>query len=79
MQAEDYVHRIGRTGRAARFGRAITLVSELDSRRTGDIERLLRERIPRLELEGFAYKPMPRPPRRTKAGRKKHRGSRGRR
>jgi ATP-dependent RNA helicase RhlE len=59
MQAEDYVHRIGRTGRAARFGRAVTLVSELDSRRTRDIERLLGEKIPRLKLEGFPYKPVP--------------------
>jgi ATP-dependent RNA helicase RhlE len=62
MQAEDYVHRIGRTGRAARFGKAITLVSELDRRRTQDIERLLKKKIPRLELEGFSYKPASVPP-----------------
>ena len=87
MQAEDYVHRIGRTGRAARFGQAITLVCELDSRRTQDIERLLREKIPRMELEGFDYKPMRRPPatgrrrdsRRPKRGRKKPGNSRSRR
>jgi ATP-dependent RNA helicase RhlE len=57
MQPEDYVHRIGRTGRAARTGRAITLVSELDQRRAKDIERLLGEDIPRIELEGFARGP----------------------
>ena len=57
MQPEDYVHRIGRTGRAARTGRAVTLVSELDERRATDIERLLGEEIPRIELEGFARDP----------------------
>jgi len=57
MQPEDYVHRIGRTGRAARTGRAVTLVSELDERRARDIERLLGEEIPRIELEGFTRGP----------------------
>ena len=66
MQAEDYVHRIGRTGRAARFGKAITLVSELDGRRTQDIERLLRKKIPRLELEGFSYQATPPAPARDR-------------
>jgi ATP-dependent RNA helicase RhlE len=69
MQAEDYVHRIGRTGRAARFGKAITLVCELDARRTQDIERLLRKTIPRLELEGFPYKSAKSAPARDRRGR----------
>ncbi len=56
MQAEDYVHRIGRTGRAARTGKAVTLVTDLDERRAREIEKLLGERIPRIELEGFAGK-----------------------
>jgi superfamily II DNA/RNA helicase len=55
MQAEDYVHRIGRTGRAERTGKAITLVSELDARRVADIERLLGHPVPRVELAGFDY------------------------
>jgi ATP-dependent RNA helicase DeaD len=87
MQAEDYVHRIGRTGRAERHGRAITLVSELDDRRVQDIERLLRNKIPRLEVEGFRYKPMRqragagrrRDSRPAKQGKKKRGGSRKRR
>jgi ATP-dependent RNA helicase RhlE len=57
MQPEDYVHRIGRTGRAARTGRAVTLVSELDERRAREIERLLGQKIPRIELEGFTGEP----------------------
>jgi len=58
MQAEDYVHRIGRTGRAERLGQAITFVSELDRRRAGDIERLVGT-VEKIELEGFPYKPIP--------------------
>jgi ATP-dependent RNA helicase RhlE len=56
MHAEDYVHRIGRTGRAARTGKAITLVSELDGRRVAEIERLLGEKVPRVELDDFEYR-----------------------
>jgi len=58
MQAEDYVHRIGRTGRAERLGQAVTFVSELDRRRAGDIERLVGT-VEKVELEGFPYKPIP--------------------
>jgi ATP-dependent RNA helicase RhlE len=78
MQPEDYVHRIGRTGRAERSGKAVTLVSELDGRRSTEIERLLGEEIPRIELEGFAYE---RPSRKREAagtGREPRRGRRRR-
>jgi ATP-dependent RNA helicase RhlE len=54
MHAEDYVHRIGRTGRAERAGRAVTLVTARDERRAADIEHLLGESVPRVRLEGFA-------------------------
>ncbi len=46
--AEDYVHRIGRTGRAGASGLAVTLVSRDDSRLVGDIEKLIKKKI---ELE----------------------------
>jgi len=59
MHAEDYVHRIGRTGRAERSGKAITLVCELDGRRTNDIEKLLGETIRRVKLERFDYRRWP--------------------
>jgi len=59
MHAEDYVHRIGRTGRAERDGKAVTLVCELDGRRTRDIEKLLGESIKRVKLEGFDYRMWP--------------------
>jgi ATP-dependent RNA helicase RhlE len=46
--AEDYVHRIGRTGRAGASGLAITLVSRDDARLVADIEKLIHKK---LELE----------------------------
>lgn len=64
MHAEDYVHRIGRTGRAKRTGKAVTLVMPFDERRAADIERLLGYEVKRVELEGFAYDRRPAPERR---------------
>ncbi|MWD27567.1 DEAD/DEAH box helicase [Aquicoccus sp. SCR17] len=54
--AEDYVHRIGRTGRAGREGKAITISGPKDEKNLADIERLLQKEIPRLEnpLKGSA-------------------------
>lgn len=47
---EDYVHRIGRTGRAGNQGCAITLVTPVEELRMRDIERLTGERVQRLVL-----------------------------
>jgi ATP-dependent RNA helicase RhlE len=77
MHAEDYVHRIGRTGRADRTGRAATLVSELDSRRVGEIERLLGYKVSRIELEGFDYRRRPPGQRRSEDRRSAARGRSG--
>ena len=48
--AEDYVHRIGRTARAGRAGSAITLIGEKDMMALGQIERTLKIKIPRASL-----------------------------
>ncbi len=48
--AEDYVHRIGRTGRAGATGRAITFAAPNQSREVRDIERLIRTLIPITKL-----------------------------
>ncbi len=48
FNAEDYIHRIGRTGRAGASGLAVTLVSRDDARLIADIEKLLKKKI---ELE----------------------------
>ncbi|OUS38862.1 DEAD/DEAH box helicase [Rhodobacterales bacterium 56_14_T64] len=47
--AEDYVHRIGRTGRAGREGTAIMICVPKDEKNLADIERLVQNEIPRLE------------------------------
>jgi ATP-dependent RNA helicase RhlE len=52
---EDYVHRIGRTGRAQNSGDAFTLVTEDDVRDARSIERLLGTAIERKKIEGFPY------------------------
>ena len=45
FNAEDYVHRIGRTGRAGATGLAVTLVSNSDTRLVADIEKLTKKKI----------------------------------
>ncbi len=54
--AEDYIHRIGRTGRAGASGEAISLVSKDDFKNLCAIEALLGKLIPRKEIEGFPVK-----------------------
>jgi superfamily II DNA/RNA helicase len=51
--AEDYVHRIGRTGRAGASGDAISVYSDKDERLLVDIEKLIKQSITRGELAGF--------------------------
>ncbi len=53
--AEDYVHRIGRTGRAHNTGDAFTLVTEDDVRDARSIERYMGVGVERKKLEGFDY------------------------
>jgi ATP-dependent RNA helicase RhlE len=50
---EDYVHRIGRTGRAGKLGNAISLVCEHEMGYLADIEKLIRRPIERVALPGF--------------------------
>jgi ATP-dependent RNA helicase RhlE len=54
--SEDYVHRIGRTGRAGQTGRAISLVSADEVDLLSDIERLIQQLLPREEVEGYEPK-----------------------
>jgi len=50
---EDYVHRIGRTGRAGESGHAVSLITEEDVKQLRAIEKLTRETIPLSQAEGF--------------------------
>jgi ATP-dependent RNA helicase RhlE len=52
---EDYVHRIGRTGRANKTGDAFTLVTEDDVRDARSIERYMGVGVERKKIEGFPY------------------------
>jgi len=52
--AEDYVHRIGRTGRAGSKGQAISFVSREEERTLNNIEQLIGERIQRIKLPGYS-------------------------
>ena len=49
----DYVHRIGRTGRAGATGQAVSLVCADESKLLADIERLIKQVIPRKEFDGI--------------------------
>jgi ATP-dependent RNA helicase RhlE len=52
---EDYVHRIGRTGRAQNVGDAFTLMSGHEVAALQAIEHFIGRKIPRLKLENFSY------------------------
>jgi ATP-dependent RNA helicase RhlE len=53
---EDYIHRIGRTGRAESTGDAFTIMVAEDATHVFDIERFISQKIAREKLEGFDYR-----------------------
>jgi len=53
---EDYIHRIGRTGRAAATGDAFTIMVAEDAPHVFAIERFISQKIPRVKLENFEYR-----------------------
>jgi ATP-dependent RNA helicase RhlE len=55
--AEDYVHRIGRTGRAGNEGEAMSLVCVDELKLLKDIEKLLQREIPSVQIEGYTPNP----------------------
>ncbi|MGN6647280.1 MAG: DEAD/DEAH box helicase, partial [Cytophaga sp.] len=64
--AENYIHRIGRTARAATTGTAITFISDADQYKFLQIENLIGREIPKLTIpveigEGPAYEPEKKP------------------
>jgi len=56
LNSEDYIHRIGRTGRAGREGQAYTLASAEDGILVKSVEKLLGNEIPRTEINGVSGK-----------------------
>ncbi len=67
--AEDYVHRIGRTGRAGASGDALSLYSDKDARLLADIEKLIKQKLTPVALEDFQP--------RSARGERSDRGDRG--
>ncbi|HEX6161457.1 MAG TPA: DEAD/DEAH box helicase, partial [Thermoanaerobaculia bacterium] len=55
MHAEDYVHRIGRTGRAEAIGDAISFVTPEDEPYVRDLEKMIGKRVARKTVDGFDY------------------------
>jgi len=64
--ADDYIHRIGRTGRAEHTGDAITLVNPDDKDMVRSLEKIMGKPLPHLTLAGFDYS-LPAPERPVKA------------
>ena len=73
--AEDYVHRIGRTGRAGNTGESLSLVCAEENKLLAGIERLIKKSIPKVILEGFEPHPddPTEPPAKQQRGRQDHR------
>lgn len=59
MAPDDYIHRVGRTGRAEATGEAFTLVSPQEEGSLRDIERALGRRLPRVTVPDFDYSARP--------------------
>jgi ATP-dependent RNA helicase RhlE len=59
--ADDYIHRVGRTGRAERNGIAYTFVLPEDEIHVRSIERSIGKKLNRVKLEDFAYGALPKP------------------
>lgn len=75
---EDYVHRIGRTGRAGATGEAVSLVCVDEKQLLRDIERLIKREIPQEVIAGFEPDPNAKPePIQQRRGQQQPRGGGG--
>ena len=54
--AEDYVHRVGRTGRAGKQGHAVSFVNREEELTVVQVENLIQQHIRRIELAGYEPK-----------------------
>jgi ATP-dependent RNA helicase RhlE len=52
---DDYIHRIGRTGRVEKNGDALTFVTRADTEKVNELERILNKPLERLTMDGFDY------------------------
>jgi len=58
---DDYIHRIGRTGRAKQSGEALSLICAKEVEQLGNIEKMIGIKLPAITTEGFNYTPYLKP------------------
>lgn len=66
QEIQIYVHRIGRTARMGKTGKAITLVTPEEGASLFEVEKLINKEITQLVVDGFDPNPVPAPPRTTR-------------
>ncbi len=80
--AEDYVHRIGRTGRAEATGHAITFVSSEEEKYLREVGKFIGRKLKAQKCKGFSYvkspRPKPKTAKRFSGAKKPYRGRRKR-
>ena len=70
--ADAYIHRIGRTGRAEREGKAFTFITTDDIDLIRKLEKIMKQRLERIEIDGFDYT-VPAPPKQAPSRRRSKR------
>ncbi len=65
--SDAYIHRIGRTGRAERTGDAFTLITPEDDEMVRELEKIMKQKLPRELVDGFDYT-VPAPPQQNPPG-----------
>jgi ATP-dependent RNA helicase RhlE len=66
LKDEDYIHRIGRTGRAKQNGEALSLVCAKEAEQLKELEKLIGKTLPTITTEGFSYNPTLKPSKKIK-------------
>ena len=61
LKNEDYIHRIGRTGRAKKDGEALSLVCAKEVEQLKELEKLVAKTLPSITTDGFTYDPSSKP------------------
>ena len=72
LNNEDYVHRIGRTGRAGKEGEALSLICEKELQQLKEIESLINKKLEKIEIERFNFSPHITPTNRKSKQKKKN-------
>ena len=74
LNNEDYIHRIGRTGRARKEGEALSLICEKELAQLKEIEKLINKKLEVIETEGFEFTPYITPSKKKSKQKEKNKG-----